>query len=610
LSAFAVIYERSNTPAPIGVLERMMGRLSHRGPDGRRVISVGQAALGHWHFWTTPEEIDEEQPLELTGLPFMVVLDGRLDNRVDLIAQLGLLPRDGLSLSDAVLVLRSFDLWGEACFEHFIGSFAVVVYDVRNHTLYCARDPMGDRTLFFTLSLSRLMIASEPWAVAGGLDIPPALDETGASFYLALEASPEGHTLFQNVKELLPGRVLAVEGSSQRQRTFWQPDTDKRIRYRTDQEYAEHFRSLLEESVRCRMRSPRPVGIMMSGGLDSTSVTCLAAQMTLPQPLTTLSYVFDELPECDERKYINTMQEKWGLRSIHLPSDQLWPLKEVSGGHFNPNQPEFLLYRSIRVNLYSRANQEGLRVLLNGDFGDHLYSGENDWLADLIADRKLQEAKVNLSLYLRYAGLKGTWRERFLQRAIWRVLQKITGGEIFSDTKRMPAWLSQAAKARLVKEDRKEAGKYPRLESLFGLWTSQGNSRELVNSSRFNIELRSPYRDRRLAEFVLALPAYELVRRGIFKYILRQAMRGLLPEAIRTRQVPTSLGPLFFRGLEQEKSILKNYIKKNQAAWQTFVDPRWLSFRWDRIPKEDSVEGLIPVFCTYFEAWHEHTFPS
>ncbi len=180
------------------------------------------------------------------------------------------------------------------------------------------RDALGDRTLFYAFDGTRLVIASEPWAVAGAMQYRPELNESAVAHYFALKATEDGQTLFKNVYELLPAHVMVVNASGQRTWRYWQPDLSKRLRGKSDEEYAEQFRSLLEESVRCRMRSTTPVGVLMSGGLDSTSVACLAARMLAPQPLTTISYVFDELTDCDERQYIEAVKAQWGIRSIQI----------------------------------------------------------------------------------------------------------------------------------------------------------------------------------------------------------------------------------------------------------------------------------------------------
>src|SRR5512138_2346459 len=121
MSAFMVVYERSNTPGGGGVFSNAMGRLSHRGPDGSDVLSLGAVTMGHWHFWTTPEEVGERQPLCVDGLPFTIVLDGRIDNRSEIMTQLGIDSVDADQLSDAALIILAFQRWNKDCFQYFVG---------------------------------------------------------------------------------------------------------------------------------------------------------------------------------------------------------------------------------------------------------------------------------------------------------------------------------------------------------------------------------------------------------------------------------------------------------------------------------------------------------
>ncbi len=169
MSAFAIIYSPAlsvNTEQ----LDSIMPRLSHRGPDGKDTHYTKYAVMGHWHFWTTPEEIGEKQPLEVKGLPFIITFDGRLDNRAELFKKLNIPAEEGKTLSDAVLTLYAYKKWEEKTPEHFIGEFAFAILDEDKKQLFCARDHLGDRTLFYANQGEQTIIASEPWAVAGAFD--------------------------------------------------------------------------------------------------------------------------------------------------------------------------------------------------------------------------------------------------------------------------------------------------------------------------------------------------------------------------------------------------------------------------------------------------------
>ena len=607
MSGFVVVYERSNTPVDPGVLERVMDRLSHRGPDGRDMLLTEHAGLSHWHFWTTPEEVGERQPLELAGLPFKIVLDGRLDNRPELISGLKINPVEESHLSDAALVLYAYEHWGEHCIEHFIGEFALVILDQRRGELLCARDAMGDRTLFYSWKGTRLVVASEPWAVAGADGSVTELNESAIAHFFALRIPEEGQTLFKNVYELSPAHALLVTNLGQRTWRYWQPDLSTRLLGRSDEEYAQEFRMLLEQSVHCRLRSTTPVGVLMSGGLDSGSVACLAARILQPQLLTTISYVFDELAECDERQYINSITEKWGIHSIQIPCDDAWPFKDWANWPLNQNHPEGNPYRLLKERAYHRAHQEGLRVLFTGAFGDELYDGEEDWLADLLVEKRWREAGRELNIQIQYTDLLKTLGSDNVRRAGMRLVNKLPFGRRSNRTKQTlaPGWLTHFAAGLLSKDKAELEPAFEQKKNILGKWAAEDCQQEIPNANRHALELRHPYRDRRLIEYVLTLPAYQLYNQGLYKHILRVAMQGILPEIIRTRNQPTFLGPLYLRGFVREKKVQQACFQDIDAGWRTFVRAEWLFNRWKSLFSRENhgAEALVPWLCMSYELW-------
>jgi len=612
LSAFAVIYECSNTPADPGVLERVMERLKHRGPDGSDVFIGNRIAMGHWHFWTTPEEVEERQPLTLDGMPFRIVFDGRIDNRPELLSQLGMTSSDEALLSDAALVLHAYARWGADCLQHFIGEFAFAIFDERRAELFCARDALGDRTLFYSIKGARFVLASEPWAVAGADTSASQLNETAVAHYFALKATEDGQTLFKNVYELMPAHGMIINASGQRSWRFWQPDPSRKIRGRSDAEYAEEFRSLLDESVRCRLRSNTPVGVLMSGGLDSTSVASLAARRLAPTPLTTISYVFDEWKDCDERIYIDAMKSRWNICSIQIPCDDAWPFKNWSDWPHNPNYPEGNPYRLLKERAYARAGQAGLRVLLTGGFGDHLYSAGVDWLADLLVERRLVEAVRELSLYFRYAGLRWTFQSGFLQRVAKRWLAAVPGGQKIKRRRTVSAWLTSFSDQQIFGGSSDAEPGFGPYENMLGPTAALSSSAEIFHASRHALELRHPYRDRRLVEYVLSLPAYQLYYHDLNKRVLRSAMQGILPDIIRFRLQPTSLGTLFLQGVKREKSAVETLIHASAAVWRKFIRADWLSAHWsmDTISDTNELASALLWVCASYVAWSNHPLRS
>ncbi|MFZ5879254.1 MAG: asparagine synthase-related protein [Chloroflexota bacterium] len=605
MGGLAVIYERSNAPLETGALERVLSRLAHRGPDGRDEYVTPALALGHWHFWTTPEELGERQPLQLVGLPFWIVFDGRLDDRAGLLAQLG--TTDDSRLSDAALVLYAYDRWGADCLPHLLGEFAFILFDESRRELFCARDPLGDRTLFYSSSGARFVAASEPWAVAAS-ENTATLNETAVAHFFALRAAADGQTLFSNVYELLPAHGMLVHAGGLRQWRYWQPEPSTAGRNRRNvDDLAEEFLALLEQAVRSRLRASTPVGVLMSGGLDSGSVACLAARMLAPEPLTAISYVFDDLKACDEREYIQTMVERYGIRSLQVPCDDAWPWKDWAAWPRPHNQPETNAYRLLKERAYRRAHEEGLRVLMHGAFGDELYSADDDWLAHLLRDGRLPQAARELARHLRYTGWRATLRSGYLKRA----LRGLGLGPFLSRASTPPAWLTPAA-AALLEPAPVPAPAFELWGDVLGLLASQDAAYENFNANRHALELRHPYRDRRLVEFALGLPAYLLYNRGFRKYILRVAMRDILPPPILARRGSTSLLPLFVRGQEREQDWLQACVQIPQAAWSRYVRSDWLKRQWEtqRVSATDGTQAVVFWLCLSYSSWFQSYYSA
>lgn len=610
MSAFAVLYERSNNTIDPVLFERVMKRLTHRGPDGSDSYLAGHIAMGHWHFWTTPEEVGEKQPLKEKGLPFRIVLDGRLDNRSELFSHLHIQPTEN-SISDASLVLHAYARWGKNCFEHFVGEYALVILDEQNGELICARDALGNRTLFHAVHGTRLVVASEPWAVvAGTTGSNFELNENAMAHYFAVKIPQDGQTFFDSVYEMLPAHVMVANSTGQRTWRYWEPDPDTRIRYKSDEEYAEHFLSLLENSVSNCLRSNTPIGILMSGGLDSTSIACLASRLSLPNPATTLSMVFDELTDCDERRYINAVTEQWGTRSIQIPCDDVWPYKEWQTWSRDPNEPGGNLYYAGLDRVFSRTRDEGIRILLSGGLGDQLYIAGQEWLADLFLEGYFRIAVQSLKLQIQRKGLRKALSNHAVWLAIRRSLESIF--PMVRKLHRKPVlspWLNPEMAQRLKVDNSKEI-LHPvikRHSTLLGLYASFGASHAGFLNSRYELEIRSPYRDLRLIEFVVSLPAYQLCNGSHYKHVLRESMRNILPEIIRSRNEPTSLMPLYFRGIEKENDSLKDFFQDPEAVWGEYVRSDWLLKHWDvQITSEQDGPGaLIPWLCISYAAWRK-----
>jgi asparagine synthase (glutamine-hydrolysing) len=367
----------------------------------------------------------------------------------------------------------------------------------------------------------------------------------------------------------------------------------------------EEFRAVLEESVRCRMRATSQPVVLMSGGMDSTSIAALAArEMSTRQgggPLQTISWVFDELPLADEREFIHPVVESLSLASVEIPGDCEWPLKRRRAGLF-PGSPLDDVYRLLRTSAYAAARDLGARVLLAGTYGDNLFYGYDRWLNSLVREGRLVQAFRCLLAELMRASSPGAGLRLLRSR-----LARLAGWP--GRASPLPQWLTpKAAEMARPKGQGAPALGTLRRQARMALdpRVAWGRNVETAYAASAGLELRHPFRDRRLVELSLSLPEHLLHRPPWGKWILREAMAGLLPEITRKRLHESSLHPLAWRGLmERERGACEAILKGPEATWMGFVRKDWLesSLAMSRLGESRGLEALVLWLCISWELW-------
>jgi asparagine synthase (glutamine-hydrolysing) len=472
-----------------------------------------------------------------------LVADARLDNRQELIDALD--PEGGKSVSDASLILAAYRCWGDRCPEHLLGDFAFAVWDASRHRILCAVDPLGVKPLHWARQGDRFWFASDALGVLRDLSLPRTLDETVLSDYLANRLEDSHRSFFRAVHRLSPGHRLVAMSGVERLERYWDPAPEP-IRYRRKQEYALHFSELLERSVADRLRTDGPwIGIAMSGGLDSSSVAALARrnlERNGGPRLLASSFVFPQHPECDEQVYLESLRHELDLEVERINFEQFWSLDGAEDSFRDVDTP-FTGWRSCYGELLRRLAVRGGRVLLMGHGADDLLRGST--LAGL--DRLRRGDLSILTQIVRAARSRG----QSVPRALYRVLGKplLPSGAarlLRQPTLQAPPWLLPDFVRRTGLEKRLDT---PRQfggarEEIYSntvgtAWYSRIVHWHDRNASRYGIEVRHPFLDRRLFELVLAFPPEEIWEPSASKSLLRRAMVGVLPEVVRGRKTKT-----------------------------------------------------------------------
>ncbi len=551
MSGIAGVFYRDGRPADPAALDRMSARLAHRGADGAGAWHSGPVGLIHRLFCTTPESRYEQQPLIAARPQGAIVLtaDARIDNRDELAATLGL---EGPGRPDSAFILAAYEKWGEACPERLLGDFAFAVWDELRQQLFCARDALGVKNLVYFVSPRLFAFASEIKGLLCLPEVPRTVSDAQIAGYLTHAIADPQQSFYESIRHVLPGECLTVTASERRARLYWTVDQDRELRLPSDDDYADAFREIFTEAVRCRLRGLTPAASLLSGGLDSSSVTCMARRLLDGHPLHTISIVFDETPEADERRYMSEVLAGGGLTPHEIRGDRMTPLFDAERMMWHLEEPVRNLGLCMQWLMLQAAHAQGLRQLLTGNGGDGIVSYGLFRLAELtgagqwgLVRRELHDFAAakghgwrwQARVWWEFAGrpLVPNWarRVRRAMRGRWpaaRGAVNFANPEFARRVERSGALARPLAQPRTEREDHCE-----------GIRLTTSTAGQFDRSVQaWRAEQRHPLLDRRLAEFCVALPSEQKFHQGQTRLIFRRAMRGVLPEPIRNRDSKTT----------------------------------------------------------------------
>lgn len=555
-------------PADLRVAEEMSRRLEHRGPDGAGAWSGGPVSLGHRMLRTTQEAAGEVLPLVSADGEVVLTADVRLDNRPELITALGLRESAGEASTDTDLLLASYRAWGEGCVERWIGDFAVAIWDMTRRRLLCARDPFGVKPLYYHHSPGRLFaFASEVDALFALPEVPDEISDFEVARHLLVPLGRDASTTyFEHVQRVLPAHALAVSERGAESRRYWSLDPSRELTLADDREYVDALRETFVEAVRCRIRSSTPVAAMLSGGIDSAAIACVAADLLARSgrpALHALSAIYPAVPDSDERGFIEDVLAGGTMVPHFFAADAVSPIAEIDRMHGLIGGANWGGNLYLNWVLYGVAADAGARVVLDGFDGDTTLSHGTGYLSELArTGRWLKLARTSVPHSRRHgrpvvSDLLGLIRLGLRHPSRPSVLSSVARGVRRPGAREERPQRSVESRHPLLNPefvrrfaDRVVSESNPpnterefHLRKLNGLALFEGVGWLEACAAGRGVDVRLPFCDVRLVELCLSFPAEQKIRRGWTRYVMRRAMEGILPASIQWRGPKTSLHP-------------------------------------------------------------------
>jgi asparagine synthase (glutamine-hydrolysing) len=640
VSGIVGIYYLDGRPVCRTDLERMSLILAHRGHDGAGLWNEGAVGMGRRLLWTTPESLHEHLRAVSTSGNIVLTADARIDNRDQLIAELGLGDRAAGDITDSVLILAAYETWGERCPERLLGDFAFVIWDRRQQTLFCARDHFGVKPLYYYYRPGRLFAcASEIKALLCLPEVPRRLNEVQVADYLAGIFEDKASTFYQDILRLPPAHSATVSSEGIRLRCYWSLDSTSELRLGSNEEYAAAYREIFTKAVRCRLRSAFPIGSHLSGGLDSSSVTCVARQvLARTDTLHTFSHIFEDVPQCDERSFINAVLSQGEYNPHYIRGDQSSPFADADRVFWYQDEPSIGPNHFLPWELNRAAKEAGVRIVLDGFDGDTTVSHGAARLTELAYagdwDTFAQEVNA-ISHHFKVSplGLLQTYGLTCLKSMArvhrWPAFAanlnqinrhfQVSRRELLWEQGLRPLIPSLLLNGRRPPENgtdpiinpdfARRVGLAERIQGLNGARSNPPRTareeqwRNLTSglltsvlevtdrsAAAFSIEVRHPFMDKRLIELCLALPSEQKLYHGWSRIIMRRAMSDILPEEIRWRGGKTDMNPNFIRSLlNTDRRILDQVVLHETDRISEYINIQKLRQMYQCLTSQDRI---------------------
>ena len=559
-------------------------------PQAPGAMQSALASRGIQHWWVGDQAAFGGSCLAVVGhasTGLVIAADARLDNYRELISTLGL---DKRIATTAQIIGAAYRRWGASSPAQLLGDFSFIVWDQSAGRLFAARDHFGVRPFYYSAEPKQFIFGSTMSAIRS-VECDPTYDKIFLSDFVAGRIGDMNSTLYETIKRLPPGHSLTLDDSGHRVQPYWRLEPVLLSRMSP---IADQFRALFEDAVTSRMADEPSLGLMLSGGLDSSSIAMVAAQSRSgkAERLQSFSMTFDAMSGWSDRTYLAAVVEAGAFASHRIPSDDYDPFAELDV-MLDEQEGPFLAYNhAVSRRIYACAAERGVTCLLDGHGGDEIISQGFGRLNELAqAGRWFTLWKEAAAAAAVFEMSRWSVISPYLahNRSIRRIRSRMAsfsrpaavrggGTTPISDldlvSPELAARTDLKSRADVIPWGRRGSHTEKDLHLAILSAPIQPYALEVLDraSAAAGISTRYPFYDRRLAEFCVSLESSEKLRDGMPRAILRDAMKDLLPEPVRLRRDKFDFSAQLHEGIARHISSIDRTVFRQNAGLNDYVD--------------------------------------
>jgi asparagine synthase (glutamine-hydrolysing) len=586
MSAIFGIFNLEKKPIDPAWIKSMQEDLAHRGPDGMGLYKEESLVLGHCLLQVTPESVYDKSPFEEDG--FVITANARLDERESLMDRLDMETEEREKTTDSMLLLRSYRKWGKVFVKDIYGDFSFAIWDKEKREIFCARDHMGIKPFLYYFQDNYFVFSTELKSIVKLALVQTEIDQIHLRNKCIGAGNNPVSTSWKNIVRLSGANTLSFSPAGIIITQYWKPAYKRDKTIKTEEQSAEELRRILEKVIADHTRSIGGIGVPLSGGLDSSTIACLAARKMAAegkQLITASSVLHPEFSEPaikDEMEYIQTvLQQEKNIEATFIYNTDFEFITNLED-KFNRHFTTVNYFYYVDEGLYKQFSNKSVHRVLSGFLGDLTTSNRIIYplpillLTGRIASffnycRIIQKKSgSNWQTFIKFNILKPVM-PLFLLKLRYKLKGRIAPWNIDN----LPLIVSNDEKKELERKKLTRYGKQFSYSSNITkyIWPAPWEPIEEdwdCGCSHYKLEMTYPLLDRRVVEFLMRIPVEHFYSNGQKRGLIRNAMQAILPEKIRERKDKNSYSPGYHQVAQKYLSeinlLLKNVKLTNRMA--------------------------------------------